>query len=137
MICCFRLALFSSILFQVSCGYIRTPSCYIFPSGYSGWATIDYEVAGSEPVFKKDGCIWFDFRRGSEVQTASHLGQGWATDRYFEDKDGQLQTILNPFQTMPGRAVQAHLYEFRTENEVTETKEHIFIGTAEQLRASP
>ena len=114
-------------------GRSRHPVCFVFPAGFSGWAVVEYNVQGADVLSMHDGCVWADFRRSALLETKDKVEEGWAEDRYFEEVNGELRTVI--YGVSSTRAVQEHIYTFvGTGGDAKSTKEYLFFGTAEQKR---
>ena len=114
----------------------REPRCFVFPQDYVGWVSIEYGKAESITLPEREGCVWIDFREGPDLQTSYRIQEGWAADRYFQDRAGQLVPIRDG--NLTERAVQEHFYRFTGVGKTPDgSKEYLFIGTAQDLKLSP
>ena len=118
---------------MLACRRYRTPNCYIFPSGYTGWAAVDYEVVDAPPLIERDGCYWIDFRQSSRIATSSKVSDGWAADKHFEGQTGRLAEI-GEFADSQGRQPRGHAIKSSGKLNPQNTTETLFLGTAEDYR---
>ena len=114
----------------------RLPKCFVFSNHFVGWVSVQYDVAHSEVLTSRNGCLWLDFRKASAVRTSSEMQQGWAQDRYLEDVDGSLKPLV--VGSTVGRAVQSHVYRFSGLGKKPDfSLEYLFLGTGEEQKVIP
>jgi len=66
-----------------ACGRLRTAREYELPSGFSGWALIEFEVPDAPPLPKKDGKYVLRLGKDGRLKTSSREEEGWTRDSYF------------------------------------------------------
>jgi hypothetical protein len=71
-------ALLAFTLFVTACEQRRMPDCLVFPQGFVGWVSVEYNVTEAAPLPVKDGCVWIDFRTDQTIRTNSKILIGWA-----------------------------------------------------------
>jgi hypothetical protein len=75
-----------------------TPSIYLIPEGFTGWVTIEYEVADAPPLPFEDGHRLFIIPRSGRLETSSpqELGRIVRERYYYVHADGRRTPIRKP-----------------------------------------
>ena len=130
---CFAVAAVSiSISMIYCCSKVnRTPQCYIFPSGFVGWASVAYGVESADLTKSNQECIVFDFSRTAHVKTSLSAPVGWAADRFLEAVGGS-QIRLKTSDEATRRAIREQYFETLE----GKTTEWIFIGTQAEFEST-
>lgn len=73
----------------------RPPSRFLIPSGYVGWARIEYQVAGTTSLPREGKYLLVRLNGDASLQTSSDLPAGWAHDQYFYLTGNSRQPLSN------------------------------------------
>jgi len=73
----------------------RPPSRFLIPSGYTGWITIQYGVAGAPPLPREGKFLLVRLTDNGTLQTSSDLPEGWADDQFFYYSSNTRETLSN------------------------------------------
>jgi uncharacterized protein DUF6843 len=73
----------------------RPPSRFLIPSGYTGWITIQYSVAGAPPLPREGKFLLVRLTDNGSLQTSSNLPEGWADDQFFYYSRNFRETLSN------------------------------------------
>ena len=73
----------------------RPPSRFLIPSGYVGWARIEYRVADAPPLPRDGKYLLVYLDKNGSLQTSSDLGEGWARDQVFYYSANRRQPLSN------------------------------------------
>ena len=73
----------------------RPPSRFLIPSGYVGWAKIEYGVTGAQPLPREGKYLAGKARQERRAQTSSALPEGWAHDQFFYDSGDTRRPLSN------------------------------------------
>jgi hypothetical protein len=90
-----------------------TPSIYLIPEGFTGWVTIEYEVADAPPLPFEDGHRLFIIPRSGRLETSSpqELGRIVRERYYYVHADGRRTPIRRPeleYNAEPNSAYKQH-----------------------------
>ena len=61
----------------------RPPFRFLIPSGYVGWARIEYQIPGAPPLRREGKYLLVVLGKGGALETSSDLPEGWAHDQFF------------------------------------------------------
>lgn len=108
----------------------RPPSRYLIPSGYVGWAKIEYGVTSAQPLPREGKYLVVRLDKNASAQTSSGLPEGWAHDQFFYYTDGAQRPLSNAGWCKGGMIWG----EITTSDKSTKIQK-FFVGTEDQFRA--
>ena len=73
----------------------RPPSRFLIPSGYVGWARIEYRIPGAAPLAREGKYLLVRLDKVASLQTSSDLPEGWAHDQFLYYVGNTRQPLSN------------------------------------------
>src|SRR5262249_17433085 len=61
----------------------RPAARFLIPSGYVGWAHIEYRVGNASPLPREGKYLLVHLEKNGSLQTSSDLPEGWAHDEFL------------------------------------------------------
>ena len=73
----------------------RPPTRFLIPSGYVGWARIEYRIPGAAPLPREGKYLLVRLNQEASLQTSSDLPEGWAHDQFLYYVGNTRQPLSN------------------------------------------
>jgi hypothetical protein len=108
----------------------RPPSRFLIPSGYVGWARIEYRVANASPLPRAGKYLLVHLDNNASLQTSSDLPEGWVRDQYFYYSGNNRQLLSNAGWCKGGMIWG----EMIANDEKSSKLQKFFVGSEDQFR---
>jgi len=120
-----------ALFFSQGCDKQRKPDKVIVPSGFSGWITVRYRVAGAPPLPIENGKNIIRIDPSGAISTSSNYEVGLAKDEYYFENSHMLTPIP---EDSPGPG--SHAWRVNRQNESGRVYDRFFVGTQEEYAAA-
>jgi hypothetical protein len=108
----------------------RPPSRFLIPSGYVGWAKVEYHIPEAPPLPQDGKYRLVRLNAGATARTSSDLPEGWAHDQFFYYTDGAQRPLSNA-----GWCKGGMIWGEITTSDKSTKVQMFFVGTEDQFRA--